>query len=485
MTVVVLQAVFLGIVVYYIVYALLELRMVLLTRKGEKIRLTELDSAVLPVVDHSRLPLISVLLPVCNESSVVERLIDAVCGLDYPPQKLEILVLNDSTDETTALAAASVARHAAHGLDIRLCSREHRHGFKAGNLSYGITVARGDFFAIFDADFIPPPDFLLKTIPCFEDPDIGFLQTGIAYTNGDASFLTRFQALEMGHQQFVTEGLSRGGFLGSLTGSSCVWRRGCVESVGGWNAETITEDTDLGYRAQFGRWKYVYLRDVVSWSELPETISAFRVQRDRWARGLIRNAFKHFRAMLAMPMSFMQRLHAMSLMFSSLLLASFYVLILQSLPSALLTDALGTIFDVVCTLFLITAMLWGGSNFFGSRQGAHLADERPARRHVIQAVAYVAMFLPMSLYYFCACIQVVTGLRGSFNRTPKGGTTWTTDSPRVNTILAALELLTFIYSALALMVAIVMENHWIVLFNLIVCGGFAIVLYLSWQEKHP
>ena len=160
-----LQTVFFCIVLYYLAYALLELRMVLQARKGEKMRLTKLHSAALAVVDRSRLPLVSVLLPVCNESSVVERLIDAVCGLDYPPEKLEVLVLNDSTDETTALAAASGARHVARGVDIRLCSRENSHGFKAGNLSYGVTVARGDFLAIFDADFIPPEDFLLKTIP--------------------------------------------------------------------------------------------------------------------------------------------------------------------------------------------------------------------------------------------------------------------------------------------------------------------------------
>lgn len=477
------QAVFFCIVLYYVAYALLELRMVLQSRKDEKIRLTKLDSVILPVVDRSRLPFVSVLLPVCNESSVIERLIDAVCGLDYPPRKLEILVLNDSTDETTALATVSVARHAARGLDIRLCSRENRHGFKAGNLSYGLTVARGEFLAIFDADFTPPKDFLLKTIPCFEDQDVGFLQTGIGYTNKDASFLTKFQAMEMGHQQFVTEGLNKGGFLGSLSGSSCVWRRACVESAGGWNAETITEDTDIGYRAQFGRWKYGYLRDVVSLSELPETISAFRIQRDRWARGLIHNAFKHFRTMLATRMSCIQRLHAISLMLSSLLLASFYVLILQTLPSALMTDALGTFFDVTCTIFLVTAVLWGGGNFLGSRKGAHLASDGPVWRHILLMLAYAAMFLPMSLYYFCAFVQVMMGLNGSFNRTPKGGVAWKADMPVINSILAASELLTFVYSTVTLVIAILMDNYWIVLFNLIVCIGFAIVLYLSWQER--
>lgn len=483
MIAVLLQTVFFCIVVYYLAYALLELRMVIQSKKGEQMRLTKLKSAASAVVDRSRLPLVSVLLPVCNESSVIERLIDAVCGLDYPSKKLEVLVLNDSTDETIALAAASVARHSACGTDIRLCSRENRGGFKAGNLSYGATVARGEFFAIFDADFIPPEDFLLKTIPCFEDPAVGFLQTGIGYANRDASCLTRFQAMEMGHQQFVTEGLSQGGLLGSLSGSSCVWRRTCVENVGGWNAETITEDTDLGYRAQFGQWKYAYLPDVVSLSELPETISAFRIQRDRWARGLIHNAFKHFRSMLATRMSCMQRLHAIALMLSSLLLASFYVLILQSLPLALLTDELGPFFDVTCSIFLATAVLWGSSNFWGSHKGAKLASGEPAWRSILQMPAYVAMFLPMSLYYFGAGVQLLIGGYGSFNRTPKGGTAWNADTPAVSTVLLVLELLTFAYSAAALAVAVAAANYWVVLFSLIVCSGFAMPLILSWQER--
>lgn len=483
MTAAVLQGVFFGIVAWYVVYAVLELRMVLLARKSEKIRLTELDAADLPVIDQSRLPLVSVLLPICNESSVVERLIDAVCNLAYPEKKLEILVLDDSTDGTTALAAAVVANHAAQGIAIQLRTRDNRDGCKAGNLSYGINLARGEFLAIFDADFIPPEDFLLKTIPCFEDPGVGFLQTGIGFINQDASFLTRFQAMEMGHQQFVTQGLNRDGCLGSLSGSSCVWRRACVESTGGWNAETITEDTDLGYRAQLGRWKYVFLRDVVSLSELPETISAFRIQRDRWARGLIHNAFRHFRAMLATRMSFMQRLHAVSVMLSSLLLASFFVLVLQSLPLVLMTRSLGSFFDATCVLFLLTVLLWAGSNCVGSWKGGHRAGEEPPRSSVGRMLAYAAMFLPMSLYYFCAGVQVLLGCHGSFNRTPKGGIVWKTDVPAINTILAALEVLTFLYSALALTIALVMANYWIALFNLIVCGGFAMVLHLSWQER--
>lgn len=477
------QGVFSLVVAYYAAYALLELRMVLLSRKCEEARMTELDSAGLPVVDLSCLPVVSVLLPVYNESRVIERLIDAVCRLDYPLERLEILVLDDSSDATTELAAACIAEHAARGLNIRLVRRENRSGYKAGNLVNGIKVAKGEFLAIFDADFIPPGDFLLRTIPCFEDPEVGFLQTGIGYTNRDASFLTRFQAMEMGHQQFVTVGLNHDGLMGSLSGSSCVWRRACVDSLGGWNAETITEDVDLGYRAQLHRWKYVFLRDVVSLSELPETISAFRVQRDRWARGLIHNAFKHFQSMAATRMSLVHRLHAISLMFSSLLLASFYVLILLSLPLAVMTDEMGAFFNLNSMVFLLAVLVWAFSNFLGSRQGAHLPSEEPVSMRIVQMCAYVAMFLPMSLYYFCAGVQVLAGSQGNFNRTPKGGGAERASTPAINSVLAALEWLTFVYSAAALAVAILVKNYWIVLFSLAACSGFAMALYFSLNER--
>lgn len=481
MILVLLQTLSFLIVVYYAAYSLLELWMVLRAEKDAAQRLTEVDAASLHMVDRTALPTVSVLLPVCNESRVIERLIDAVCALDYPAQQLEILILDDSSDTTSALASARVAHQAARGLPIRRLARADKGGFKAGNLSYGITVAKGDFLAVFDADFIPPPDFLLQTIPCFQDPEVGFLQTGIGYTNRDASLLTRFQAMEMGHQQFVTTALSQGGFLGSLSGSSCVWRRECIEDVGGWNAETITEDVDIGYRAQFHQWKYVYLRDVVSLSELPETISAVRVQRDRWARGLIDNAFRHFRTMLTTKMSLVQRLHAISLMCSALLLASFYPLILLALPLVLMNDQLGAFFTINCTLFLLSALVWGGSNFLGSRKGARLADDRPATGF-LRMLAYVALFLPMSLYYMGGLVQVALGWRGGFNRTPKGGSGWNNGTPRINTILAVLEVLTFVYSALTLVIALVVHNYWIVLFNLVVCGGFGLVLHLTWRE---
>lgn len=476
------QAVFLVVVVYFALYVLLELRVLLISRKVERRKLTEVVRP-LGLIGDNFIPKVSVLLPVCNESAVVERLIDAACRLRYPAGALEILVLDDSSDATSELAQAKVERHAAQGIDIRLIRRRSRQGYKAGNLVNGIRRSSGHFFAIFDADFVPPEDFLLKTMPCFKDPDLGFLQTGIGYENRDVSFLTRFQAMEMGHQQYVTVGLSEDGDMASLSGSSCIWRKACVEELGGWNSTTVTEDVDLGYRAQFGDWKYAYLRDVVSMSVLPETVSAFRVQRERWGRGLIHSGFKHVKQMLRQRMPLMKRLHAISMMFSSVLLASIYVLVLLSLPLNYLVDFEGATIHWVALAFFGLVAIWALDNAFGARKGARLEERPGIVRTLVDTYLYVAMFLPMAWYYFTGGVRALFGVYGDFHRTPKGKDEHRSVMPPINAVLLAGELFTFLYSLLAVVVAFREENYFLIPLNVTVCVGFGMVLFWSWRER--
>ncbi|MBN3852499.1 glycosyltransferase [Paraburkholderia sp. Ac-20340] len=476
------QAVFLVVVAYFALYVLLELRVFLISRKVERRKLTELAHSSSEVEAHWW-PSVSVLLPICNESEVVERLIDAACRLRYPAGLLEILVLDDSSDGTTALACAKIEHHAALGVDIRLIKRHDRKGYKAGNLVNGIQQSRGEFFALFDADFVPPADFLLETIPCFKDPKLGFLQTGIGYENRDVSFLTRFQAMEMGHQQYVTVGLSEDGDMASLSGSSCVWRKVCVDALGGWNASTVTEDVDLGYRAQFGEWKYAYLRNVVSMSVLPETISAYRIQRERWGRGLIHSGFKHVKLMLLQRMPFMKRMHAISVMFSSVLLASIYVLILLSLPLAYLVHFDGAFMRWGAIAFFGLAVLWGLENAFGARHGARFDGKRSAVQALWDTYRYIAMFLPMAWYYFVGGVRALFGVYGDFNRTPKGKSDDRSMMPRINAVLLAGEVFTFLYSAIAVVIGVQRGNYFLIPLNATVCVGFGMALYWSWRER--
>ncbi|MDR2786826.1 MAG: glycosyltransferase [Candidatus Accumulibacter sp.] len=476
-----LQAIFLLVVVYFALYVALELRVLLISRRVERRKLIEMAMPDAATGDFH--PPVSVLLPICNESAVVQRLIAAACRLRYPAKALEILVLDDSTDGTSELARNEVDRYAAQGVDIRLIRRRNRKGYKAGNLANGILQSSGEFFAIFDADFVPPEDFLLKTLPCFKDPGLGFLQTGIGYENSDKSFLTRFQAMEMGHQQYVTVGLSEEGNMASLSGSSCVWRKACVKSLGGWNASTVTEDVDLGYRAQFGDWKYAYLRDVVSMSVLPETIGAFRVQRERWGRGLIHSAFKHARQMFGQPMPLMRRLHAISVMFSSVLLASIHVLVLLSLPLNGLIDFEGAAIQWAALIFFGLVTLWALDNTFGARKAVWFEEGRGIARTLWETYLYVAMFLPMAWYYFAGGVRALFGVHGDFHRTPKGGNEYRSRMPRINDALWAGEIFTFVYSMLAIFVILRQGSYFLIPLNVTVCVGFGRVLYWSWRER--
>ncbi len=242
----------------------------------------------------SSYPVVTVQLPVFNELYVVGRLIDAACAMIYPKEKLEIQILDDSTDGTVGVVAQYVERYRKLGYDIKQVHRTNRQGYKAGALKEGLTEARGEFVAIFDADFVPRPDFLLKTIPHFgADPRIGMVQTRWEHINADYSLLTRTQAMALdGH--FVIEQAVRNkvGFFINFNGTAGVWRKECIFDAGNWQADTLTEDLDLSYRAQLRGWKFKYLNNVTSPAELPSEINALKSQQFRWTKGAIETARK-------------------------------------------------------------------------------------------------------------------------------------------------------------------------------------------------
>lgn len=427
------------------------------------------------------LPFVSVLLPIYNEKHVVEKLLNAVCAIDYPKGLLEILVLDDSTDETSLLAEKIIARKQAQGVQVFRLRREKRVGYKAGNLNFGLEHAKGDFIAIFDADCLPPANFLLKVMPFFSDEKVGFLQTGIAYHNSAVSFLTRFQAMEACHKEDVTEGFARDGFMASLTGSSCVWRRKCIESIGGISDDTITEDVDMGYAAQLDKWTYVYPRDVVSLAELPETMAAFRVQRQRWARGLAHNAARHAARLFSTPMSWLARIHALTLVFSPLLLALFYVLLLLAPFIAMCSQHLGMFFHFICILFLLGAIVWGWTNT--SSSGRKSENNTSFLTRIADLSGFILMFFPLSLYYFSAVIQLCLGIRGEFHITPKGTGRAKIKHPHINAILLALEIFSFIYAAGTICLGVAVGNYWVVLYASLALGGFTMALAFSFFDS--
>jgi cellulose synthase/poly-beta-1,6-N-acetylglucosamine synthase-like glycosyltransferase len=246
-----------------------------------------------PPNHFDELPQVTIQLPIFNEQFVIDRLVEAVCALEYPREKLEIQVLDDSTDETQEVASNIVARYAALGNPIVYIHRTNRHGFKAGALDAGLEVAKGEFIAIFDADFVPPSDWLMRVIHHFAEPDVGMVQTRWTHLNRDYSMLTRIEAILLdGHFVLEHGARSRSGDFFNFNGTAGMWRRQAIYDGGGWQHDTLTEDTDLSYRSQLTGWRFKYQPDIECPSELPIEMTAFKTQQARWAKGLIQTSIK-------------------------------------------------------------------------------------------------------------------------------------------------------------------------------------------------
>lgn len=239
------------------------------------------------------LPQVTIQLPMYNEMYVVERLIKSVCNIEYPKDKLEVQILDDSTDETQTICQNIVKEYQMKGFDISYIHRTNRQGFKAGALKEGLVVAKGEFVAIFDADFIPKREFLMKTVPHFQNPNIGMVQTRWEHLNEDESYLTKAQALALdGHFVIEQQVRNKAGFFINFNGTAGIWRKSCIEDAGNWQADTLTEDLDLSYRAQLKGWKFVFLNNVTSPAELPADINALKTQQFRWTKGAVETAVK-------------------------------------------------------------------------------------------------------------------------------------------------------------------------------------------------
>lgn len=519
----------------------------------------------------------SILLPVCNEVSVIEQLITSVYRMEVPQNyEVEILLLDDSSEENSKIIKNIFDRFVSFlditsddliysdlkyrkiiGSDITVGDvrgqnlektisyyrrpKKERVGFKAGNISYGLRYAIGDFIVIFDADNIPPQDFLIKTLPYFLDDKVGFLQTAIEFRNRTQNFITRFLALETSHKDDITSNQSNSNDnnleerqdFASLTGSSCIWRKTCLDSIGGFSSETLTEDIDLCYRAQLCGWQYVYAENVVSSEELPTSISGLRVQRHRWAYGLIRNAFLYTsKVLFAKDFSFAKKFKAFMLISQTFLLASFIVLLFLSLPLVFVTQELGVTFNISCTIFLLTTIVWGYNNLSTGKnrienQNIETSDNNDKYRdydsedkpiHFVEYIGYILMYMPLSLYYFLALIENIFGIKTSFIPTEKKGlieeykiiqntnqntkqntnkknnqtnTTLHTQtsksvvrSSKINFILFLLEIMCFGYAIVVSILSIYYGNWWTLLYGSICFLGFWLVICLSVMEHY-
>ena len=284
--------------------------------------------------DPKQVPYVTIQLPVFNELYVMERLLESVCNIDYPKDRLEIQVLDDSNDESVEIAAKKIKELSAQGHNINHVFRDSREGFKAGALKYGLTLAKGEYIAIFDADFLPSKDWLKKTVPYFKNSEIGVVQTRWGHINRDYSILTRVQAFAL-DAHFTLEQVGRNSkehFI-NFNGTAGIWRKECILDAGNWEGDTLTEDLDLSYRAQLKNWKFKYLEEVETPAELPVVISAIRSQQFRWNKGGAENFRKMIRKVFAskhVPLK--TRLHAGMHLLNSTMFLNVLIVALLSIP---------------------------------------------------------------------------------------------------------------------------------------------------------
>ncbi len=364
-------------------------------------------------------PVVTVQLPIYNEVYVTERLIRAVCDLDYPREQLEIQVLDDSTDETTEVARRVVAQMRERGHDIQLLHRSDRSGFKAGALKAGLRVARGEFVAIFDADFVANRDFLQRSIDFFTDPEIGMVQVRWGHLNRDYSLLTRVQSIFLdGHFIIEHTARNRSGCFFNFNGTAGIWRTECIESAGGWQHDTLTEDLDLSYRAQLRGWKFVFLPDVQSPAELPVDMNSFKTQQHRWAKGSIQTGKKLLPSIWAGDLPFRIKLEATFHLSSNAAYLLMVVVSLLMFPSLVIRQRMGLGHFLWFDLLLFGSATFSISTFY-------LCSQREANVSWLQSIKYLPLLMSLgiglSVNNARAVAEALLGCQSDFARTPKFG----------------------------------------------------------------
>ncbi len=442
-------------------------------------------------------PRVTVQLPVFNEMHVVTRLIDAVARLDYPQDRLQVQVLDDSTDETTALAVACIEQQQLHGLDIQLLHRDERPGFKAGALAAGLEQATGEFIAIFDADFAPEPDFLRRTVPHLAaQPELGFLQTRWAHLNDRYSLLTRAQALALdGH--FVVEQTvrQRSGWFFGFNGTAGLWRRACIDDAGGWQADTLCEDLDLSYRAQLQGWQGLYLPDVAAPAEIPPQLAAFKRQQARWATGSIQTFRKLAGRVLRSDQPFVTRLEGLVHLGAYFSHPLMLLLLFLTLPLLWLGAEYQPLRWLLAYLGLASAgppLLYGLAQWelYGEQEGLAGWLRRLAALPLL-----VFLGTGIALSNTVAVLRGLTNRPAAFRRTPKFHLESSRDLwqdkryalPVGGMVLGELALTG--YALLTVIVAVLRGQIYAAPFLLLYVLGFALVIGIEvvqgWQRRKP
>ncbi len=447
------------------------------------VKLRPRDPVVAPLARP--LPQVTVQLPLFNELYVAERLIDAVCAIDYPRELLQIQVLDDSTDETTALLERLVQARPAEGIRIDLLHRSDRSGFKAGALREGLKHATGEFIAIFDADFLPDPDFLMLSLPhLVADSRLGLVQGRWEHLNHDYSLLTRIQALALdAHFAMEQQVRNRAHYFMNFNGTAGVWRKECIIDAGNWHSDTLTEDLDLSYRAQMRGWRFLYLNDLTVPAELPSEINGLKSQQFRWTKGAIETARKHLPALWRAKLPLAVKLHGTVHLTSNLVFPCILVIALLNLPVLFVKQSrpdLAVYFDIM-SLFVVSSISTLLFYLFAQRD-----IREDWQRRMLTFPFFMAGTMGLAVNNTRAVIEALIRRKSAFERTPKynirvAGDQWRSSRYRYSRVKfeVVLEMLLALYVLAALVASVHYREISLIPFQLMFLMGFGLTGYLS------
>jgi cellulose synthase/poly-beta-1,6-N-acetylglucosamine synthase-like glycosyltransferase len=439
----------------------------------------------------NEIPKVTVQLPIFNEKYVVERLLTTIAKLEYPQDKLEIQVLDDSTDASIIQTAKIIDDLSKSGLDIKHIIRTNRSGFKAGALKEGLTIAKGEFIAIFDADFVPQKEWLLRTIPYFKDSAIGVVQTRWGHLNRNYSVLTKIQAFAL-DAHFTLEQVGRNSqshFI-NFNGTAGVWRKECIIDAGNWESDTLTEDLDLSYRAQLKNWKFKYLVDVETPAELPVIISAARSQQFRWNKGGAENFKKmSWRVIISKNISLKTKLHGLLHLLNSSMFLFIFLMAILSVPVLYIKSYyahLSMFFDVL-VFFVVTSILFFICYWFTfkSLQGGGFTN---FIKYIGLFFTFYSIAMGFSFHNTIAVLEGLFGKKSEFIRTPKFNIESLKENWRQNSYISTkvsknifIEASLILYFLFGIYSGILLNDFGLMPFHVMLCFGYGFVFVKSVQ----
>ncbi|MGY5846373.1 cellulose synthase family protein [Salegentibacter sp. HM20] len=467
-------------------YSLSQLQLLINYRKAKN----QADSSnKFDLSNPEQIPAVTIQLPLYNELYVVERLLENIAEIDYPKNKLEIQVLDDSTDESVAIIAEKVERLKKSGFDITHCRRESRTGFKAGALKEGLKTAKGEFITIFDSDFLPKKDWLLQTVPYFKDAEIGVVQTRWAHINRDYSWLTKIQAFALDFH-FILEQTGRnfGRHFINFNGTAGIWRKECILDAGNWSGDTLTEDLDLSYRAQLKNWKFKYLEDVETPAELPVAISAAKSQQFRWNKGAAENFKKNYKKLLwDKKVSFSTKFHGFFHLLNSSMFLIVLLLAILSVPVLYIKSQnadLGWYFNWL-GIFLLSSLIFFFC-YYAAWEKIHGGGFKSLLKFTGMFFSFFSIVMGFSLHNSIAVLEGHFGKKSEFIRTPKFNLKSPNQNWKNNKYLGPnfspqllIEFGLWVYFGFGLYSAFILKDFSLAIFHLMLFIGFGFVVFKS------